>query len=104
MPRNGAGLFTLAQPPFVGGTAIDPSPVNSDFSDIASALTGSVAADGQTPMSGTLNMNANAITGATTIAASSRISGSNIGQGALVYLISNQTIADNTVTDVIWTT
>ena len=116
MPRNGSGLFTLAQPPFVNGTAIDPSPVNSDFSDIATALTGSVASDGQTPMTGTLNMNANAITGATTIAmtgalsgattiaASSIVGGSNIGRGALVYLASNQTIANNTPTDVIWTT
>lgn len=36
------------------GTTISSSAVNSDLSDVATALTGSVAADGQTPMSGSL--------------------------------------------------
>lgn len=48
MPRNGAGSYSLPQPPFVPGTTISSSAVNSDLSDIASALTSSIAADGQT--------------------------------------------------------
>ena len=52
MPRNGSGSYSLPQAAFVPGTTISSSAVNSDLSDIASALTGSVAADGQTPLSG----------------------------------------------------
>ncbi len=48
MPRNGSGSYTLPQPPFTPGTTISSTAVNSDFSDIAAALTASVAADGQT--------------------------------------------------------
>lgn len=54
IPRNGAGVYSLPESPFVDGTTISAAPVNNDFSDIATALTGSVAADGQTPMTGTL--------------------------------------------------
>lgn len=54
MPRNGSGTFTLAQPPFVPQTPISSSAVNSDLSDIASALTGSLARDGQGGMTAEL--------------------------------------------------
>lgn len=67
MPRNGSGTYTLPESPFVTGTTIDPSPVNNDFNDIAQALTGSVAADGQTPMTGDLDLNGNGITGLSTL-------------------------------------
>lgn len=52
MPRNGSGTYTLPQAPFVPSTTISSSAMNSDLSDIALALTGSVAADGQTPITG----------------------------------------------------
>lgn len=55
MPRNGNGSYSLPKPPFVPGTTISSADVNSDFSDIATALTGSVAADGQTPITGPLS-------------------------------------------------
>src|SRR4051812_25013688 len=54
VPRNGSGTYTLPQSPFVAGTTISSSAVNSDFSDIASALTGSLPRDGQVGMSGAL--------------------------------------------------
>ena len=54
MPRNGSGIYSLPQAAFVPGTTISSSAVNSDFSDIATALTDSVAADGQTPIAGQL--------------------------------------------------
>ena len=54
MPRNGSGTYTLPQPPFVTGTVISSAAVNSDFSDIATALTGSLPRDGQAGMSGQL--------------------------------------------------
>jgi microcystin-dependent protein len=52
MPRNGSGTYSLPQPAFVAGTVISSSAVNSDLSDIASALTGSLPRDGQAGMTG----------------------------------------------------
>lgn len=52
MPRNGTGTYSLPQPPFVSGTVISSAAVNSDFSDIATALTGSLPRDGQAGMTG----------------------------------------------------
>lgn len=57
MSRNGSGTYSLpAGNPVVTGTTITTTWANTTLSDISSALTGSVAADGQTPMSGSLNM------------------------------------------------
>ena len=62
MSRNGSGTYTLpAGNPVVTGTTITSTWANTSLSDIAAALTGSVAADGQTPMTGTLNMTNNTI-------------------------------------------
>lgn len=62
MSRNGSGTYTLpAGNPVVTGTTITSTWANTSLSDIASALTQSVAADGQTPMSGNLNMTNNTI-------------------------------------------
>lgn len=64
MSRNGSGTYTLpVGNPVVSGTTITSAWANSTLTDIANALTGSVASDGQTPMSGTLNMGTNRITG-----------------------------------------
>jgi|GEM_PF-1426455 len=46
--RDGSGTYSLPQAAFVNGTTIDATAVNSDFSDIASALTQSMSKDGQT--------------------------------------------------------
>lgn len=54
MPRNGSGTYTLPQAAFVPNTVISSSAMNSDLSDIANALTQSVSADGQTPLTGSL--------------------------------------------------
>jgi hypothetical protein len=54
MSRNGSGIYSLPQPPFVPNTTISSAAVNSDLSDIAAALTQSVSADGQTPITGAL--------------------------------------------------
>jgi len=67
MPRNGSGTYSLPEAPFVSGTVIASAPVNNDFNDIATALTGSLAADGQTPATGNLNMNGNSIAGLTAL-------------------------------------
>ena len=62
MPRNGAGTYTLPQPAFVPNTTISSSAVNSDFSDIAAALTTSISSDGQTPIVGPLKFSAGSST------------------------------------------
>lgn len=52
MPRNGSGQASLAEPAFIPGTTIESAAVNADFADIISMLTDSLAADGQTTMTG----------------------------------------------------
>ena len=62
MSRNGSGTYSLpAGNPVVTGTTIASTWANNTLSDIASALTDSVAADGQTPMTGNLNLSSNKI-------------------------------------------
>lgn len=58
MPRNGSGTFSLPENPFVPNTVISSSAVNNDFSDIADALTESLARDGQGGMQAVLPLDA----------------------------------------------
>jgi hypothetical protein len=58
MSRNGSGTYTLpAGNPVVTGTTIASNWANNTMNDLAAALTDSVAADGQTPMTGNLDLN-----------------------------------------------
>ena len=66
MARNGSGTYSLPEAAFVFDTVISETEVNSNFSDIATALTGSIAADGQTTISANLPMNSKKFTGLTT--------------------------------------
>jgi len=62
MSRNGSGTYTLpAGNPVVTGTTITSSWANTTMQNIADGLTQSVSSDGQTPMSGALNMATNKI-------------------------------------------
>lgn len=64
MSRNGSGTYILpVGNPVVTGTTITSNWANTTLSDMATALTGSVAADGQTPITGNLQMGGNKITG-----------------------------------------
>ena len=63
MSRNGSGTYTLpAGNPVVPATVISTTWANTTLNDISTALTGSVASDGQTTMSGNLNMGSNKVT------------------------------------------
>ena len=63
MSRNGSGVYTLpAGNPVVPATVISTTWANTTLNDISTALTGSVASDGQTTMSGNLNMGNNKVT------------------------------------------
>jgi hypothetical protein len=64
MSRNGSGTYNLpAGNPVVTGSTISTTWANTTLSDIASALTDSLAADGQTPMTGNLDANGQKIIG-----------------------------------------
>jgi hypothetical protein len=64
MSRNGSGTYTLpAGNPVVTGTTISSTWANNTLTDIATALTGSLSADGQTTATGALQMGNNKITG-----------------------------------------
>jgi microcystin-dependent protein len=56
MPRNSSGVYTLPQSAFTAGTTISSAAVNSDLSDIATALTGSLPVNGSTGMTGQLKL------------------------------------------------
>ena len=62
MSRNGSGVYSLpAGNPVVTGTTIASTWANNTMTDLAAALTDSVAADGQTPMTGSLDLNTHKI-------------------------------------------
>jgi len=68
MSRNGTGTYVLpVGNPVVPNTAITVSWANGTLNDIANALTQSLAADGQTPATGSLNMNSNNINSVATL-------------------------------------
>jgi hypothetical protein len=56
MSRNGSGTYSLPEAPFVYDTVISETAVNSNFSDMAAALTQSLSKDGQTTPSANLPM------------------------------------------------
>lgn len=58
MARNGSGTYSLpAGNPVVGGTTVSSSWANNTLTDIATALSGSLSADGQTAWTGPQNAN-----------------------------------------------
>jgi len=63
LARNGSGTYSLPEAAFVSGTVISSTAVNSDLSDIANALTASIAKDGQTVPTANLPMGTYAHTG-----------------------------------------
>ena len=71
MSRNGSGVYSLpAGNPVVTNTTISSTWANNTLSDIATALTDSLAADGQTTATGNLQMGNNKITGLATLTVS----------------------------------
>jgi len=76
MSRNGSGVYTLPSGnPVTTGTVIESVWANNTMQNIADALTQSVASDGQTPMSGNLNMATNDIENVGTLTALTGIFG-----------------------------
>jgi hypothetical protein len=63
MPRNGSGTYTRPQSDYVPGTTILATSVNFDLNDMASALTASLARDGQTTPTANIPLGGFRITG-----------------------------------------
>lgn len=66
MSRNGSGGYTPPSNSFnpaVNGTSATAADWNATLADLAAALTQSVSADGQTPITGNLQMGGNKLTG-----------------------------------------
>jgi hypothetical protein len=66
MARNGSGAYSLpvnTWNPATNGVSASAADWQSLINDVASALTASLAADGQTPMTGNLAMGSNKLTG-----------------------------------------
>lgn len=90
MSRNGSGVYSLpAGNPVVTGTSISSTWSNTTLSDIANALTGSVASDGQTPMTGNLDMNSRKIV----LLANGTVSTDAINLGQLTAALTNPVFA-----------
>ena len=78
MARNGSGSYTNPYPNFVAGTVISSDQVDSNNSDIATALTQSIAVDGQSTVTGNIPFNSKKITGLAVGAAAT--DSANLGQ------------------------
>ena len=63
MARNGSGTYNRAVSPYTAGTLITAATVNSEMDDIATALTGSMARDGQSPATANIPMGGFRLTG-----------------------------------------
>lgn len=90
MSRNGSGTYTLpAGNPVVTGTAISSTWANNTLADMATALSGSISADGQTVVTGNLQMNSNKLTGL----AVGTVNGDSVEYSQLVGLLVNPTLS-----------
>jgi hypothetical protein len=90
MSRNGSGVYSLpAGNPVVTGTSISSTWANTTLSDLATALTGSVASDGQTPMTGNLDMNSRKVV----LLANGTVSTDAINLGQLTTAFTNPTFS-----------
>jgi hypothetical protein len=90
MSRNGTGTYSLpAGNPVVTNTTISSTWANTTLTDIATALTGSVASDGQTPMTGNLDMNSRKVV----LLANGTVSTDAINLGQLTTAFTNPTFS-----------
>lgn len=66
MARDGSGNYSLPEADFVSGTTIDETAMNSNLGDIETALTNSIAKNGETTVTGNIKMGSKKLTGLTT--------------------------------------
>jgi len=78
MARNGSGTYSNPYPNFVSGTVISSSEVDANNSDIATALTQSIAVDGQAVVTANIPLATHKLTGVS--AGSAATDSLNLGQ------------------------
>ena len=78
MARNGSGTYSNPYPNFVSGTVISSSQVDANNTDIATALTQSIAVDGQSAVTADIPLTAHKLTGVS--AGSAATDSLNLGQ------------------------
>lgn len=90
MARNGSGTYNrIAGTPYVYNTVIDQAVVNSEMDDIATALTASIAKDGQTTPTADLPMGSYKHTGVGAASARTHYTrAAEVQDGTLTYLTS----------------
>ena len=94
MSRNGSGIYSLATGnPVTTGTTISSTWANSTLTDIASALTTSIASDGQTVISANIPMNSKKLTGL----AAPTVAGDALSYGAVATISTLTTTADASI-------
>ena len=94
MSRNGSGIYSLATGnPVTTGTTISSTWANGTLTDIASALTTSIASDGQTVISANIPMNSKKLTGL----AAPTVAGDALSFGAVATISTLTTTADASI-------
>lgn len=74
MPRNGSGTYSrVPGSAYTNATLADGTELDTEMADIATALTNSVAKNGETAMTGNLNMGGNGLTNVGTLSISGNI-------------------------------
>lgn len=87
MSRNSSGVYSLPLPAYIAGTTITSSAMNTNLSDIATALTGSVASNGVTSMTGPLKLAAGTLGApALTLVSDTTTGFYNSAAGSLTYV------------------
>lgn len=90
MPRNGSGTYSrVAGTPYVYNTTIDQDVVNDEMNDIATALTASLAKDGQTTPSANLPMGGYKHTGVGTASATTHYARADQVQDSAFHVLSS---------------
>lgn len=93
MPRNASGTYSLPEASFVAGTTILSAAMNSNLSDIGTALTQSLATTGVSSMTGPIKMAAgSALAPALTLASDTGTGFYNSAAGTLTYVTGGSTI------------
>jgi microcystin-dependent protein len=93
MSRNSSGTYTLPVASYTAGTTIKSADMNTNLSDIATALTQSVATTGVSSMTGPLKLSAGtAVAPALTLASDTTTGWYNSAAGTWVYVGSGTTV------------
>lgn len=93
MPRNASGVYTLPIASYVAATTIKSADMNSNLSDIATALTQSLATTGVTPMTGPILAASGSVAAPSISFASATGTGFYLSAANTIAIVTNGTLA-----------